>query len=220
MRGRLIVADDHPVVVQGVIELLRLDGRFDVVAQAYGPDALVKVLDHVPADVLITDFSMPGDTHPDGLAMLSTLRRRYPGLPVIVMTMFTSLPSLKVALRTGVRGIVDKTASLHGIAQAVARVHAGRMHIDEHLRGLLDVGEGPPGLASLTPCEHEVLRLYLSGPSITEIAARFNRTVSTISRQRISAMRKLGIRTEAELFAWSFEHGLNLSPLRVAPPQR
>lgn len=208
MDTRVIIADDHPVVLQGVRRLFELDGRHQVVGEARDPAELAGLLEDTPADVLVTDFSMPGGTMPDGHSMLAAIRRHHPTLPIVLMTMFTSVPSLTLALHIGVRGLVDKGASVENIVGAVSKVRSGLLYIDESLRHALDAKAPPVALSCLSPRELEVLRLYASGPSITEIAAQLRRTVSTISRQRISAMRKLGIRNEAELFAYSLEHGL------------
>lgn len=209
MTTRIIIADDHPVVLIGVRTLIEADEQYRVVAEARDPDELGHVLSRVPSDLLITDFSMPGSTLPDGHAMLATVRRRYPLLPIILMTMFTSVPSLRMALQAGVRGIVDKGASMTHILQAIARVRGGAIHVSDTLRDVLETDPGgAAALSRLSPKELEVLRLYAAGPTITQIAERLGRTVSTISRQRLSAMHKLGIRNEAELFAYSVEHGL------------
>ncbi|MEG0186389.1 MAG: response regulator transcription factor [Stenotrophomonas sp.] len=218
MEIRVVVADDHPVVLQGVRAILHADNRYRVVGEATSPGELAAVLEQTPADVLLTDFSMPGGPLPDGQAMLAAVRRRHPELPILVMTMFNSLPSLRAALRLGVRGILDKSAAFDRIAHAISRVSAGGTHIDEGLRlQLEEVDAAPHALHALTPCEFEVLRLYVSGPSLTEIATRFNRTISTVSRQRASAMKKLGIRTDAELFVYSIAHGICQVP-GVPPP--
>lgn len=219
MDTRVIIADDHPVVLQGVRRLFELDGRHRVVGEARDPAALAGLLEDTPADVLVTDFSMPGGTLPDGHSMLAAIRRRHPSLPIVLMTMFTSVPSLRLALHIGVRGLVDKGASVENIVGAVSKVRAGRVYVDDTLRQALDANAPPVALSCLSPRELEVLRLYASGPSISEIAAQLRRTVSTISRQRISAMRKLGIRNEAELFAYSLEHGLATATRRTPPPE-
>lgn len=210
---RVIIADDHPVVRLGVRAMLEGAGRYRVVAEAASADELLCALERAPCDVLITDFSMPGGTAPDGQAMLAMIHRRYPGLPVVLMTMFTNVPTLRMAMKNGVRGVIDKACSLLEIPRAISEVLNGSAYVSA-LRAELCSGDEETGsmCACLSPKELEVLRLYASGLSITRIAARLDRSISTISRQRISAMNKLGIRAESELYAFASEHGLAMAP--------
>ncbi len=97
---------------------------------------------------------------------------------------------------------------MDGLRNAVDSVMGGGIYLDSQLAPCLQEAGRARTLSVLSPKELEVLRLYVSGPSITEIAAQLRRTVSTISRQRISAMRKLGISNDAELFAFAFEEKL------------
>lgn len=216
---RVIIADDHPVVRLGVRALLEGAGRYRVVAEAACADELLCALERAPCDVLMTDFSMPGGTAPDGQAMLAMIHRRHPALPVVLMTMFTNVPTLRMAMKNGVRGVIDKACSLLDIPRAIDEVLNGSAYVCSSLRAELCNGDEETGslCACLSPKELEVLRLYASGLSITQIAARLDRSISTISRQRISAMNKLGIRAESELYAFASEHRLAMAPC-PAPP--
>ncbi|KAG1320175.1 hypothetical protein G6F63_014390 [Rhizopus arrhizus] len=151
---------------------------------------------------------MPDGGRSDGQAMLQALRRNHPKVPVILATMVTNATTLNMAMRTGGRGLVCKGSGVDGIRRAVDTVLSGGSYLDPELAHCLQDAGRERSLSVLSPKELEVLRLYVSGPSITEIAAQLRRTVSTISRQRISAMRKLGISNDAELFAYAFEERL------------
>jgi two-component system capsular synthesis response regulator RcsB len=218
---RVIIADDHPVVRMGARALLESAGRYRVVAEAATPDELLGALERAPCDVLMTDFSMPGGSSPDGQAMLAMIRRRYTALPVVLMTMVSNVPTLRMALKNGVRAVIDKVSSVQDIPRAIDEVLAGALYISSGLRSQLCADEEHVGslCACLSPKELEVLRLYSSGLSITQIATRLDRSISTISRQRISAMNKLGLRAESELYAFASEHGLSMSP-SLAPHAR
>lgn len=208
MTTRIAIADDHPVVRVGTRTVLEIHGGYCVAGQAGGPQELFDVLDGGGIDLVITDFCMPGCRLPDGHTMLDALRRRYPQVPIILMTMFTSATSLQLALRAGVRGLVDKAGDVGSVLQAVEAVHGGRVFIDPRLAERLGPTDAGGRLSCLSPKELEVLRMYASGGSISEIALRLSRTVSTISRQRMSAMRRLGVRNEAELFTCLLGEGL------------
>lgn len=210
MITRIIIADDHPAVRLGVRAILETQGRYRIVAEASHPEELLALLAQHPTDMLLTDFAMPVGSVADGHAMLATIRRRHPALPIALLTMFNNVPSLRIALQAGVRAIIDKSAPMDQIVQALCEVRAGSIYLSESLRHAMEVDALDPEASRsvLSRKELEVLRLYVSGPTISEIAAQLGRTVSTISRQRIMAMDKLGIRTEAELFAYAYEQGL------------
>jgi two-component system capsular synthesis response regulator RcsB len=214
MLTRLIIADDHPVIRAGLRAILERQGQYRIAAEVDSPESLAFALERTPADLLITDFAMPSTVSPDGHAMLSMIRRRYPALPIALFTMFNNIPSLRMAMQIGVRAIIDKAAPMERIPEALREVSAGTTYISQTLRRSMH--EEVPGLptagAALSPKEMEVIRLYISGYSVTQIAAKLGRTISTISRQRTMGMEKLGLRTDAELFAYAYEHGLAPAP--------
>ncbi len=208
MLTRIAIADDHPLVLLGTRLLIEDSGRHRVVAEAHCAEGLLSILASEPVDMVVTDFSMPGGNRADGHAMLQALSRNHPDVPVVLVTMITNATSLHMALRSGVRGLVHKGSGVGNVRDAVDMVLTGRMYLDPVLAPCLQEAGRERSLSVLSPKELEVLRLYVSGPSITEIAAQLRRTVSTISRQRQSAMKKLGISNDAELFAYAFEEKL------------
>lgn len=208
MLTRIAIADDHPLVLFGTRLVIEAEGRHSVVGEAQCAEALLDLLATEVVDLVVTDFSMPGGNRPDGQAMLQALRRNHPRTPVVLVTMITNPTTLNMAMRTGVRGLVYKGSGVDGLRNAVDSVMGGGIYLDSQLAPCLQEAGRARTLSVLSPKELEVLRLYVSGPSITEIAAQLRRTVSTISRQRISAMRKLGISNDAELFAFAFEEKL------------
>ncbi|AWH37863.1 DNA-binding response regulator [Stenotrophomonas sp. ZAC14D1_NAIMI4_6] len=215
MLTRIAIADDHPLVLFGTRLVIEAEGRHSVVGEAQCAEALLDLLATEDVDLVVTDFSMPGGKRPDGQAMLQALRRNHPRIPVVLVTMITNPTTLNMAMRTGVRGLVYKGSGVDGLRNAVDSVMGGGIYLDSELAPCLQEAGRERTLSVLSPKELEVLRLYVSGPSITEIAAQLRRTVSTISRQRISAMRKLGISNDAELFAFAFEEKLG-APLAMA----
>ncbi|VEF33463.1 two component LuxR family transcriptional regulator [Stenotrophomonas maltophilia] len=208
MLTRIAIADDHPLILLGTRIVIEAGGRHRVVAEARCAESLMSILAEEVVDLVVTDFSMPTGGRSDGQSMLQALSRNYPKVPVILVTMVTNATTLNMAMRTGVRGLVCKSSGVDGVRKAVDAVLSGGIYLDPELAPCLQDSGRERSLSVLSPKELEVLRLYVSGPSITEIAGQPRRTVSTISRQRISAMRKLGISNDAELFAYAFEERL------------
>ncbi|MGO4221655.1 response regulator [Lysobacter sp. TAF61] len=208
MTLRIILADDHPIVRSGVRVLLERN-NMQVVAEAGSTGELVRALDEHPCDVLLTDFSMPGGQLPDGLAMLEHLRSRWPQVPIIVLTMMNNPGVLSSILGTGVRGLLNKSDALSELPLAIQAVSHGREYVSAAGGHQLDQMEGHDSTRlPLSPREAEVLGLFVSGLTVSQIAERLDRSIKTVSRQKMDGMSKLGLKTDLEVYAYAREHGL------------
>jgi len=211
MAIRTLLADDHPIVRTSLRAELDKTGGFEVTAEASSPEELLTLIQRQPFDLLITDFSMPGGQVADGLQMLGMIRRRKPDLPIIVLTMVNNGGVLKAVLDTGARGLMSKTDALSELALAVQAVSHGRPFVSSGIAHLTDdsaTGGQADGLPTLSKRETEVLRLFASGFTVTEIAGQLNRSVKTISRQKMDAMGKLGLKNDLDVYAYAREHGI------------
>jgi two-component system capsular synthesis response regulator RcsB len=209
MQLRTIIADDHPVVLMGTRAALEANG-LEVIGEAANGDQLLDLLASRPCDVVVTDFSMPGGRHGDGLLLLDTIRRRYPRLPIVILTMVNNTAVLQTMRTRGAACLCDKRAPLREVAVAVRHAVAGRTFVSETIRMQLTQTSVQDPLADvrLSAREIEVVRLYVSGMSITQIADRLSRSVKTVSRQKRDAMRKLGIDHDSRLSEYARERGL------------
>ncbi|KRP62247.1 response regulator transcription factor [Pseudomonas trivialis] len=207
---RIIIADDHPIVRVGQKVVIEASGKCKVVGEANGPDELLALVARTPCDVIVTDFAMPGDQQADGYGLLGLLHRQFPKVPVIVVTMFANVATLRTALAHGARAVVAKSASARELPQALQTVVQGRTFISESLRAQLDLaGLGQPTQApQLSGKEQEVVRMLASGMTVSQIAARVNRSISTISKQKSTAMHRLCISTDVDLFAYARDAGM------------
>jgi two-component system, NarL family, captular synthesis response regulator RcsB len=207
---RVIIADDHPIVRIGQRVVIEANGKCKVVGEADGPDQLLTLLSTTPCDVLVTDFAMPGDQQADGYGLLSLLRRQYPTLPVILVTMFANVATLRASFAHGARAIVAKSASAKELPSAIKAVSEGRTFASECLRvQLAQAGTGDQSQQpQLSGKEREVVRMLASGMTVSQIAARVNRSISTISKQKSTAMQRLCISTDVDLFAYARSCGM------------
>lgn len=203
---RVIIADDHPVVRIGLRMLIDQSRSCRVVAEAEGPDSLLSLLATTPCDLLITDFCMPGDLQADGLKMLGAVRRRFPLLPIVLVTMLANIPTLRSAITHGVKAIVAKGASATELPLAIKAVRDGQRFISESLR--TELTQVDTEALALSTKEREVVRMLASGMTVSEIAGHFQRSVSTISKQKNMAMQRLGVSTDVDLFAYARESGM------------
>ncbi|MFC4762856.1 response regulator [Dyella koreensis] len=208
---RIIISDDHPVVLMGLKAALQSYGdRFRIVGEARNGKELIQLLAQESCDLLITDFSMPGDPPAeDGLAMLSRLRESYPQLPILVLTMLSNPALVQGMLATGVRGVVDKMSMTKELMLAIDVIRAGRTYLSERTRKQIEnVSIAGEDAGTLSPREAEVVRFLAQGLTVSEIARRTERSVKTVSQQKRDAMRKLGLDGDKQLFEYARSSGL------------
>ena len=223
---QIIIANDHPVVLMGLKALLENQGSaFRLAGEAHGGRELLALLSERACDLLITDFSMPGEPDSDdGLLLLNRVRRAHPALPIVVLTMLRNPALIRGMLAVGVQAVVDKASMMKELLLAVHAVTAGRSYLSESLRAdMLEQGAGggsassPVGSAGSTPSsgsvvlsarEAEIVRLYAGGLTITQIAEQVHRSVKTVSQQKNDAMRKLGLDSNSQLYEYARRNGL------------
>lgn len=209
MTLKIVLADDHPIIVAAVRQLLERSGH-EIVAVAGSSGSLMEILAQHPCDLVITDFSMPNEDEADGLSLIGLLQRRLPEMPLIVLTMVTNPAVLQSILDIGVRGLINKTDAMTELATAVQTVMRGQTYVSKaSQRLLIQAGNGKSAQAvALSPRETEVIRLFASGKSVTEIARQLNRSVKTISTQKQEAMAKLGLKNDFDIYAYAREKGM------------
>ncbi len=211
MSFKIILADDHPLILTGIRSLIdQITPHCEVIAEAYQVSELLKSLQQHHCDLLITDFSMPGDSRCDGLVMIQQLRRDYPNLPIIVLTQIQNSAILQSLIQVGVNGLILKKSVINELADAIRQILLGHRYIGPAVNMLLaDAGVSSQGnISPLTPKESEVVRLLASGMSVSEVADYLHRSVKTISTQKKSAMVRLGITSDSALFDYAKSSGL------------
>ena len=211
MSFKIILADDHPLILTGIRSLIdQITPHCEVIAEAYQVSDLLNLLQQHHCDLLITDFSMPGDTRSDGMVMIQQLRRDYPNLPIIVLTQIQNSAILQSLIQAGVKGLILKKSVINELADAIHQILLGHRYIGPTVRmllastGISEQGSNNP----LTPKESEVVRLLASGMSVTQVADYLHRSVKTISTQKKSAMTRLGLSSDSALFDYAKSSGL------------
>ncbi len=209
MKIDIIIADDHPTLITGIAHELSTVRTLNIVGSAKNSTEIIELLLNVHCDILITDYVMPGGSAGDGMAMLSFLRRRYPDIKIIVFTSMENAAIVSEILKLGVGSVLNKADDIGHLISAVHAVYAGATYLSPQFKSAInDIGKQSSsrstGLA-LTRRETEVIRLYVSGLSVNDIAHQLKRTKQTVSSQKASAMRKLGLTRDADLFRFAFE---------------
>ncbi len=204
---RVALADDHPVARLGMQSALEEAPAIHCIGAAADSTELVSLLERSPCDVLVTDYAMPNGAFGDGLELLGYLALHFPSLRIVVMTGLDQPALIHKIDASGVSGIVKKSEDSSQVLAAVMAVYAHRRYHSPAVVDLLRRKE-PRRVTELSPREVEVVRLFLEGLSITEIAARLGRKKQTVSTQKVTAMRKLGIERDAELYSLAADLGL------------
>lgn len=206
---KIVLADDHPIVLMGVRDLIESDGRYTVIAEAYTPSDLIKIIEAESPDVVITDYNMPGDdAYGDGARLVEYLLRNYPDCALLILTMLSNNLILSRLYEIGVSGVILKNGDLNEILVALDKVCNGQKYeMPVQARNIPGNPEGTINerIASLSVKEFEVLRHFVSGLTVGEIARNLNRSLKTVSAQKISAMRKLGVETDQALMTFAVE---------------
>jgi DNA-binding NarL/FixJ family response regulator len=208
---RLVIADDHPLVLDGLERLFQADPDFTVVARCRdGDEALRAAREHRP-DLLILDIRMPGR---DGLAVLREVRKEQLPTRVVLLTAEVDEDAVVEALRLGARGIVLKEMAPHMLVQCVRKVHAGEQWIerrsfgralDKMLRreaGTREVGR------TLTPREIAITRMIAGGLRNKEVAEKLNISEGTVKIHLHNIYEKLALDGRLALSLYARDKGL------------
>lgn len=207
---RVVLADDHPLVITALRDCLRRAPGFHIVCECTNGSELISALVQQSADVVVTDFSMGhGDTSLDGFNLLRRLAQHHPAIRTVIVSAQTNPGIITRAMKIGAHAFVSKGDELDEIVRACIHVTVSNGHFySPSIRAVLDSVASTARHTELTPRELEVVRLYAQGFQLTEIASKLGRSVSTISSQKTVAMRKLNIQTNTDLICYGYENGL------------
>lgn len=193
-RPRLLIADDHRLLVQGLQELL---GRhFDVAGVAYDGDGLLELLRTTAADALILDLSLPGRS---GIDLLPDIRRAKPDLRILVLTMHADRILAEAVLAGGALGFVPKDAGMEEVEKGLGEVLAGRRYVSPRVpkhSGRVALDAMHASLAKLTPRQQRILKLVGEGKTSAEIGERLGVSEATITFHRHNIRKALGLSSE------------------------
>ena len=211
---RIVIADDHEVVRQGVRGVLDGEDGFHVVGEAQDGDAAIALVADVQPDVLVLDVNMPGKS---GLDVTRELRAAGVSVRILILSMHDEPEYVLQAVRSGADGYVLKDVSPAELRDAVRAVYEGREYFTAQVSQQLSVGlreeieeqQLRTRLDSLTPRETEVLLLIAEGHTNREAGDRLDISPRTIETPRERVMDKLRVRTVAGLTRFVVEHGLD-----------
>ncbi|MGH7506946.1 MAG: response regulator [Longimicrobiales bacterium] len=205
---RLLIADDHQLVREGLRRLVAEQPDIQVVGEASTGDQVLLAIESSNVDVLLLDVSMPG---PPAITILETLRQRIPPVYTVVLSMHPEEQYAVRLLRAGAAAYLTKDGSPEHLVAAVRKAAQGGRYITpslaEHLAAALDRPHTLPH-EQLSERELQVLRMLASGRSVKRIAASLGLSPKTVSTYRSRMLEKLQLRSTADLIRYALSHGL------------
>jgi DNA-binding NarL/FixJ family response regulator len=205
----VFITDDHPVVRQGIADLLSDEPDFVIVGEAANGEDLLREAGRLQPDVALVDVQLPGI---DGYQACEQLRRRHPRIRVVILTTHTHERAMLAAFTAGARGFAVKSSSPEVIRQAVRSVAAGGTFVDPNvahrLVALATKGRGANGPHNLTPAEMRVLELLPQGRRNREIAEALGVGEETVKTHVSHVLAKLGASDRAQAAAIAMREGL------------
>ncbi|MFG0318228.1 MAG: response regulator [Planctomycetota bacterium JB042] len=206
----LLVADDHPIVREGLKRIVSTYDDIGVVDEAIDGDDVLSKVKNEGVDVVLLDVSMPG---PGFLETLRRLRELRPGVRVLVLSVHPEDQYAVHALRAGASGYLTKDHSANELAEAIRKVHEGRRHLTESLQDRLadslDSGGEKPLHELLSSREFQVFCMLGSGKSVTDIAEELELSPKTVSTYRARILEKTKLSGNAEVIRYAVQHGLS-----------
>lgn len=211
---KIAILDDHAVVRIGVVAQLQKEAGFFIVGNYETSRAMLAGLRTAPADVLVIDFAL-GPAELDGVSLIRFFKSKFPDSRVLIFSSHYDPATVALALRVGAQGFVGKNQGMADVVKAIRCVASGGIYLSDDMSYRLAESstaahaELPAELtadeklivgANLSAKEREVIRCFLQGMTVSQIAEKFSRSAKTISTQKSMAFRKLGISADHELF--------------------
>ncbi|MCB0572550.1 MAG: response regulator transcription factor [Phaeodactylibacter sp.] len=204
---RVILADDHQITTDGIQAFLSNEAEITVVGAASNGEEVLALLEKEPADVAVLDIEMPGM---DGLEATRAIRQQFPGVKVLVLSMYKKKAFVKGAFEMGASGYVLKDRSKEALVSAIHTVFRGGRYIPPELLDLIFSTSEPDDTeaASLTSREKEILCLLAEGLTSRETGEALNIASVTVETHIRNIKSKLGINKKAQLVKYVLDHGL------------
>jgi two-component system invasion response regulator UvrY len=206
---RILIADDHAIVRNGMKQLLLEAYPSALIGEAENAESLINKIMSEQWDIVISDLSMPGRS---GLEALKQIKQTFPNLPVLIMSMYPADQYAARALKAGAAGYLGKDSIHEDLIHAVKKVLQGKKFITpfiaETLVYDLDSTVNHPAHADLSDREFEVLKLLAAGKTVSEISQKLSVSLTTVSTYRSRILKKLNMKSNAELARYALEKGL------------
>ena len=207
---RIVLADDHAIVREGLKRIVGEVPDFQVAGEAADGTQVMTAVRGLDFDVLVLDLSMPGRS---GMELIKLVKSEKPKLRILVLSMHQEMQYAVRAIKSGASGYLTKESAPAQLEQAIRKIAGGGAYISAEVAEQLALGAMPGGGGglpheSLSDREFEVFRALVAGDAVSDIAAKLNLSVKTVSTHKANLMQKLGLHNQTELVRYALKHGL------------
>jgi DNA-binding NarL/FixJ family response regulator len=207
---RIVLADDHAIVREGLKRILGAIPDFEIVGEAADGTQVMQWVRQADFDLLLLDLSMPGRS---GMELIRLVKTEKPRVRILVLSMHQETQYAVRAIKSGASGYLTKESASAELEQALRKIAAGGAYVSADVAQQLALGAMPGHEVApheaLSQREFEVFNQLVAGASVTEIAQRLNLSVKTVSTHKTNLMHKLGVHNPAELVRYAIRHGLS-----------
>jgi DNA-binding NarL/FixJ family response regulator len=208
-RIHVLIADDHAIVRQGLRQILSETDDLLIAGEADDGAEALQLARQRPWDVFLLDVSMPNR---NGIDTLKQLKKEFPRLPVLILSMHPEEHYAVRALKAGAAGYLTKQSAPEQLVTAIRQVAAGKKYVSPAValqlaEAIADNADKPPH-ERITDREYQVLVLIATGDTLTQVAEKLNLGVATVSTYRARLLEKMSLKSTAELIRYGIEHGL------------
>ncbi len=205
----ILIADDHELIREGLKKILKKEVDMEVLGEARNAQEVFDQVKNRKLNVVLLDISMPGLS---GLDVLTELKRTYPKLPVLILSMHPEDRFAVRALKAGAAGYVTKDSAVGELVKAIRKVVTGGKYVSvrlaEKLADDLEKRSEKPPHETLSDREFQVMRMVAAGRKISEIADELSLSISTVNTYRTRILEKMKMETNVELTRYAIENHL------------
>jgi two-component system invasion response regulator UvrY len=207
---KILIVDDHAVVRNGLRQILLKEYPSADIEEAENAEAAIKKISGGGYDIVISDLTMPGRS---GLELLQYIKKNYPAIPVLILSIHPEELYAIRTLKAGASGYISKDAASQELIQAVQRLLQGRRYISTVIAEKIaeDLDKNPtdkPPHELLSDREFEIFKLLAAGMAVSEIAEKYSISISTVSTYRARILLKMGMKSNADLTRYAISMGL------------
>ncbi|WP_040266638.1 response regulator [Pseudomonas rhodesiae] len=207
---RMLIADDHTIMREGLKQLFTLVADVTVVAEAESGTQVIELLRQAEIDLLLLDMNMPGIS---GEILIARLHAQYPKLPILVLSMHNEIHIAQRALRAGALGYLTKDRDPETLLAAMRRVVSGQRYLDAGLAEQIALQSSglkqQTYVESLSDREFQILRLLAHGMSVNQIAEQLVISNKTVSTHKTRLMEKMGFSSTADIVRYAMTLGIS-----------
>lgn len=206
---RIVIADDHAIVREGLKRIVSEVGDMHVQGEAADGSQVIQRVRELDFDVLVLDLSMPGRS---GMELIKLIKAEKPKLRILVLSMHQELQYAVRAIKSGASGYLTKESAPAQLEQAIRKIAGGGAFVTADVAEQLALGAMPGSEAAahekLSDREFEIFRMLAAGVSVTEIASRLILSVKTVSTHKANLMHKMGLQNTTDLVRYAIKHSL------------